>query len=180
MSCRRFSFNPTSVLAMDSDIEIHDKDGERWVTVKQLGEAIGYSSHRPLVNLVNRNPQDFQGHSCIIKMMTREESREVQREMMVLNFDGVLLAMVYANTQKAIHRQSDRRNLTDGAILTCVEVLDKRKAITRDEKTGIFTEASDEATGKSAKHTGEMLSISPRKVERIRTDINHGTEATGA
>jgi len=60
-------------------------------------------------------------------------------------------------------------------------VLDKRKDRQHDPDTGKFTIAPSGASGesrKSAESTASILGISPRKVERTRTVLDHADEGT--
>ncbi len=72
--------------------------------------------------------------------------------------------------QYAIRAQSHRRNLTDAELLSCLQELDKKKALGRPGKV-----ASTEATskGKSAKRTADLLGVSRATVERLRTVNEH-------
>ena len=76
----------------------------------------------------------------------------------------------------AIKSQSHRRNLTDAELYTCIHELDKRNPKGGNENT----EASHEASGKTAQKTADLLNISRAKVERLRTVKDHGSEKTKA
>ena len=80
----------------------------------------------------------------------------------------------------AIHRQRDRRNLTAADLLRLVETLDRRRS--RVEQAAIATEARiNSAQGcalnesptpepaRSSAKTAEIIGVSPRQVEKIRT-----------
>jgi len=79
----------------------------------------------------------------------------------------------------AIHLQQNRRNMTDAEILACVQALDKRyqrggdrrseEAKSRPQGCGI-----EESRSASAKHTADVVGVSTRKVEQIRTITDHG------
>jgi hypothetical protein len=83
----------------------------------------------------------------------------------------------------AIRLQANRRNMKDADILKCVMALDRRRARGGDRR-------SDEAKSKpkgcgieksrsaSANYTAELLGISPRQVEKIRTVIDHAEPET--
>lgn len=75
--------------------------------------------------------------------------------------------------QYAIRSQSNRRNLTDAELLSCLNELDKRKALGRPGKV-----ASVEAAfkGKLAERTAQLLGVSRAKVERLRTVNEHAPE----
>jgi protein gp37 len=78
----------------------------------------------------------------------------------------------------AIHLQRNRRNLTDAEIIRCIEALDMRKARGGDRKSEDFqkSKAPNGAIDKSAKETAKMIGVSPRKVERARTVLEHAEE----
>jgi hypothetical protein len=74
----------------------------------------------------------------------------------------------------AIHNQRDRRNLTDGEILGCIQLLDRRK------KTGPKDNSAQSCAKpqRSSETTGETLGTSPRKVERARSVLDYADEET--
>ena len=79
----------------------------------------------------------------------------------------------------AIHLQRNRRNLTDGEIIRCIEALDRRKQRGGDHKSAKFQEKSkapDGAIDKTSQETARVIGISPRKVERTRTILEHADE----
>jgi ParB family chromosome partitioning protein len=79
------------------------------------------------------------------------------------------ISLVYTSCKNVgFHSQRDRRNLTDGEILSCLEVLDKPQP--RDADTGKFAAAPDGASdSRSSGPTADTLGISHCKVERART-----------
>jgi ParB family chromosome partitioning protein len=80
----------------------------------------------------------------------------------------------------AIHNQRHRRNLTDAEIIRCIEALDRRKTKGGDHGNqytgGKVAKASNEAIGKSAQETAEVVGVSRAKVERARTVLEHAEE----
>jgi len=68
------------------------------VTVKQLAQALGYSDQKPLSKLITRNSSEFEGKVQYVKLTYCSGGRPDQ----LLNFDGVILAMVFAKTKKAV------------------------------------------------------------------------------
>jgi len=85
--------------------------------------------------------------------------------------------------QYAIHRQRDRRNMTEAELWKCIQWMDKRKKRGGDHKSEEFkSKASDEAidseVSKSAEKTAETLGISRAKVEKARTVMDHGDQET--
>lgn len=82
-----------------------------------------------------------------------------------------------AALEYAIHNQRDRRNMTDADIVRCIEALDKRKR--QGERTDLASsDAKLGGAGKSAKKTANVVGTSERKVEKARTVLEHGDEAT--
>jgi ParB family chromosome partitioning protein len=81
----------------------------------------------------------------------------------------------------AIHLQKNRRNMTDVEIVKCVEVVDARKQRGGDRKSEVAKSKPqrcgiEESRSASAKHTGDIVGVSARKVEQIRTIKDHGGE----
>ncbi len=76
-----------------------------------------------------------------------------------------------------IYCQRARRAATDGNLLKCVEVIDKRKDRGGDHKSGDFQEAKGSSGPiDSAEITAGILGVSPSKVKKIRTILAHGTD----
>ncbi|MBI5570281.1 MAG: hypothetical protein HY914_10085 [Desulfomonile tiedjei] len=71
------------------------------MTVKQLAEALEYADQRALVHLINRKQAEFQDMSCVLKLDTHEKSRSVRRDMMILNYDGIILASMLSDAPRA-------------------------------------------------------------------------------
>jgi len=83
--------------------------------------------------------------------------------------------------QYAIHRQRDRRNLTDAELLKCIQWMDKRKERGGDHKSDEFKSKSSSEpieNKRSAEITGEVLGVSATKVKKARTVMDHGNEET--
>ena len=85
--------------------------------------------------------------------------------------------------EKAIKLQSNRRNMTDREIATCIETLDKKKPRGGDRrsegaKSKASSDAIEKASSKSAKETADLLGISATKVERIRNVLSNGDPDT--
>ena len=81
--------------------------------------------------------------------------------------------------QYAIHNQRDRRNLSDGDLLRCIEAVDQTKQRGGDhttEKAKASLDAIDK--GKSSEETARIVGASPRKVEKARTVRQHADEET--
>jgi len=81
--------------------------------------------------------------------------------------------------QYAIHRQRDRRNMTEAELWKCIQWMDKRKERGGDHRSEEFkSKAQDCAIEKSVQQTAQTLGISPRKVEQARTVLDHGDQET--
>jgi hypothetical protein len=83
----------------------------------------------------------------------------------------------------AIRLQSNRRNLTDGDLLHCVERLHQQRSRggdRRSEEAKSMPKSCGKKGGRSAaaNQTAEMLNISSRKVEQALTVIKHGSPET--
>jgi len=90
------------------------------------------------------------------------------------NFDNETTALEYA-----IHNQRDRRNLTDGDILRCVEVVDNRKEVrgrTKEEKENRIINVNNSTP--SHIRTAEIIGISPSTVQKTRTILDYADEET--
>ena len=93
-----------------------------------------------------------------------------------MDFDNELKAVEYA-----ISRQKNRRNLTDGEMLSCLSELDKlrqEKGGDRGNQHTVGKAPHGASAGKSSKQTAETLGVSARKVERARTVQDHADEET--
>lgn len=85
--------------------------------------------------------------------------------------------------ERAIKLQSNRRNMTDREIATCIETLDKKKPRGGDRrseeaKSKASSDAIEKTSSKSAKETADLLGISATKVERIRNVLSNGDPDT--
>ncbi len=85
--------------------------------------------------------------------------------------------------EKAIKLQLNRRNMTDGEILMCMETLDKRKQRGGDRRSEAAQSKVqhcpiENEQSSSAQETGNILGISERKVKQTRTVMAHADEAT--
>jgi hypothetical protein len=80
----------------------------------------------------------------------------------------------------AIRLQSNRRNLSDGDLIHCIERLHECRSRGGDRKSE-DAKSTPQSCGKQngrsagAKRTADLLNMSPRKVEQALTIINHGS-----
>jgi prophage antirepressor-like protein len=72
---------------LDTDLEIIDHNGEKWVTVKQLAEALGYTDPSALSKLIRRKQKEFANKIRSVKL-TELESQAI----LIINYHGVLRA----------------------------------------------------------------------------------------
>jgi ParB-like chromosome segregation protein Spo0J len=81
----------------------------------------------------------------------------------------------------AVRLQSNRRNLSDGDLIQCIERLHQRRPRGGDRRSDAAMESTPQSCGKkkgrsaAAMQTAEMLNICPRKVEQALTVINYGS-----
>ncbi|OPX18909.1 MAG: hypothetical protein BZ151_12030 [Desulfobacca sp. 4484_104] len=82
----------------------------------------------------------------------------------------------------AITQQANRRNLTDAEIIRCIEALDRRRQRGGDHGNqytgGKVAKAPNGAFAKTCEETAQTIGISPRKVERARTVLDHADPET--
>ena len=88
----------TLVTFEDTDIEIIDQNGERWVTVRDLGKALGYTDTIDLRKIIDRHPEEFKGKTGVVKLSTIKGLRDHR----VINYHGVIRAAMLARTPRAI------------------------------------------------------------------------------
>lgn len=91
---KSFKFN-------EVECNIYSKDNEMFMTGEQLGEVLGYSETRKSIgNIVNRNEylkdKEF---STVIKMMTLEGNRYVNRETRIFTEDGIYEITMLSKTE---------------------------------------------------------------------------------
>lgn len=154
--------------------DIFPVDNKTLQSIRENMELNGYDDAEPLIVWKRNNKLTcVDGHT---RYMAAQSLNLVEIPVIEKTFHDDDEAIDYA-----IHRQRDRRNLTDAELFKFIEWKDKRKDKEANLKQNI-TEAPDGAsvqTGKkSAEQTAETLGISARKVERARTVMDHGDEET--
>jgi len=82
-----------------------------------------------------------------------------------------------------IHLQKDRRNLTDSELYACIMELDKRFFHGGDRQSDKFKRpdgllSSTTQSKSSREKTAEVVGTSPKKVQKVRTIEDHGSEET--
>ena len=83
-----------SISFYDTHFEIIDHDGNRWVTVKQLAEALGYSDHKKLSTLIRRNASEFQNKIEYLNLRYSSGGKPDQ----IINYHGVIRAAMLSKT----------------------------------------------------------------------------------
>ena len=92
---------------------------------------------------------------------------------------GVYVSRVKFRNEKealeyAIHKQRDRRNMDNAALMKCIKAVDSLKR--KGQRTDL---ASSEAkSGKSADETAKAVGTSKTKVEKVRTIETHADDKT--
>ena len=73
-----------------------------WATREQIGVLLGYENPRlSVANIHNRNRERLDKFSTVIKLVTVEGDRSVEREMTVYNFKGFLEICRFSNQPNA-------------------------------------------------------------------------------
>jgi protein gp37 len=163
LSYRVFSRDSIKVATPFKDL--FDIEDSVLSAIKEDMEANGYDASKPI--------DLWKGKNIVLDGHTRLKAAAQA------NIDNVLVYEHEFDTEQeaieyAIHNQRDRRNVTDAEILRCVEVLDKRKSEGRPQKTT----PDGVVSGSTSKQTASVVGVSPRKVERTRTIIDHADEQT--
>ena len=81
-----------------------------------------------------------------------------------------------ASEYALVNCQVNRRNLTDNEILKCIQEIDRRRTMSEaGSMKGKKPAPSGAGLGKSSQETAMALGVSPRKVERARTVLDHAS-----
>ncbi len=124
---------------------------------------------------------EYDGKLYLVDGYTRKDAAEragiKEFPVFVRHFASREVAFAFA-----VKEQTVRRNLHDGNYLNLVVLYDETVATgstkPRAEGGKFMPKASDDAHGKSAARTGDMLGISTTKVERIRRVLAQTDETT--
>lgn len=81
----------------DVNFNVIDASGEKWVTVKQLSQALGYSHQDQLNKLFRRNHLEFQRKLYTVNLTGKQGRPET-----IINYHGVIRAAMLANTKEAL------------------------------------------------------------------------------
>lgn len=128
-----------------------------------IAEAMARDGFDPAFPIVTRNGVVIDGHTRLAA------ARKAGLKLVYYvdrQFPDEAAALEYA-----IRCQRNRRNLTQDELLRCLKELDKRK---REGRPAAAETTQDCAvTGRSSEATAELLGVSARKVEQLRTIEDH-------
>ena len=139
-----------------------------WEAIKENMEAAGFDASKPL-DVWRQENILLDGHT----RLAAAKAAQIDVEIFYHDFDTEEAALEYA-----ISNQRNRRNLTDADIFRCVSALDSRKQAGRPSDKLAQPCANSEEAGKSSEKTAELVGVSPRKVEQVRTVIGHASPET--
>ena len=130
-------------------------------------ERNGYDKSKPLVLWEEHNVV-IDGHT---RLRAAIKAKINQIPVVFERFPDENVALKYA-----IKCQKNRRNLTDNELVACVVELDKR--MTKAEAGAKRWELAQgcASSGKSAEDTANLLGVSTRKVEQIRTVMDNAPD----
>jgi ParB family chromosome partitioning protein len=128
----------------------------------------GYDNSQPIVLWKNQGNIVIDGHT---RLTAARKANIYQVPVVFKNFSSVEEALKYA-----IACQKNRRNLSDSELAACVVELDKRlpSGYRSDLKVNLAQPCA--RLGKSAEETANLLGVSTRKVEQIRTVMDNAND----
>lgn len=128
----------------------------------------GYDKSQPLVLWDDHGNTVIDGHT---RLAAARKAEIYQIPVIFKDFSDEDEALKYA-----IACQKNRRNLTDSELVACVVELDKR--MTKVEAGAKRWELAQPcaSSGKSAKETANLLGVSTRKVEQIRSVMDNAPD----
>jgi ParB family chromosome partitioning protein len=127
----------------------------------------GYDNSQSLVLWKDHGNVVIDGHT---RLSAAKKANIYQIPVILKAFSDEEEALKYA-----IACQKNRRNLSDSELVACVVELDKRKDRISCLKQNL-TVAPDGATGRTSQKTADLLGISARKVERIRSIMDNAPD----
>lgn len=82
----------------DTHIEIHDRQGARWMTAKDLAAALEYADERAIHKIYQRNADEFTDQmSTVVKLTTVKGEKDTR----VFSFRGAHLIAMLAKSERA-------------------------------------------------------------------------------
>jgi hypothetical protein len=79
-------------------MQVIDHHEDRWITLRDLGKALGYENPADVRFVVDRNPEEFKGKQGVCKMHTPSGNQEVR----ILNYRGVIRVAMKSDAPKAV------------------------------------------------------------------------------
>ncbi|MHA1416521.1 MAG: BRO-N domain-containing protein [Candidatus Heimdallarchaeaceae archaeon] len=122
-------------------IALFEIEQKIWISANDVARALGYTNPRDAVyKIINRNMNDFIGHTCVDKLETQGQVREIR----LLDEQGVYLFCMLAKTEKAsqfrrwvakilqIHRKNEQafnKIISKNTPIEALEVLNQQLAL---------------------------------------------------
>jgi ParB family chromosome partitioning protein len=128
----------------------------------------GYDNSQPLVLWKDHGNVVIDGHT---RLQAAKKANIYQIPVIFKSFCSEEIALKYA-----ISCQKNRRNLTDSELVACVIELDKRKQAGRPSTDQKKLAQPCANFGKSAEETANILGVSTRKVEQIRSVMDNADD----
>jgi ParB family chromosome partitioning protein len=128
----------------------------------------GYDNSQPLVLWKDHGNIVIDGHT---RLSAAKKANIYQIPIIFKAFSDEEAALKYA-----IACQKNRRNLSDSELVACVVELDKRMRPGQRNDIAVNLAQPCARLGKSAEETANLLGVSTRKVEQIRTVMDNADD----
>ena len=128
----------------------------------------GYDNSQPLVLWKDHGNVVIDGHT---RLSAAKKANIYQIPVILKAFSDEEDALKYA-----IACQKNRRNLSDSELVACVVELDKRMRPGQRNDLAVNLAPDGARLGKSATETANLLGVSTRKVERIRSVMDNADD----
>jgi len=90
--------NLSEISTLPEQVNYIERDGELWFTAKDIARGLGYVNSRKIHDLYNRNKDELDEFSTVLKMGTVDGK---QRDVRVFSEEGLYLICMFARTEKA-------------------------------------------------------------------------------
>lgn len=128
----------------------------------------GFDISKPIVLWKDHDNIVVDGHT---RLQAAQKAKIVQVSVVLKTFPNEEAALKYA-----IESQKNRRNLTDGELVACVVELDKRMSKAQAGAKRWELAQGCASSGKTATDTANLLGVSTRKVEQIRSVMDNADD----
>jgi len=128
----------------------------------------GYDNSQPLVLWKDHDNVIIDGHT---RLAAAKKANIYQIPALFKAFSDEEAALKYA-----ISCQRNRRNLSDSELVACVVELDKRMSIGRPKGDDEKITQPCAINGRTSQTTADLLGVSARKVEQIRTVMDNAPD----